>query len=540
MTISFGWFPSTPGTPEQLTAAALWKVTARAALAGVDDSEFSLFNEAPIYAAAPDGGLYRWHAGTSLTADGRRIITGTAGQWVLEMPVELWVTQLEKLALTNPYAGLRVYNKSTNQLEIYIGGRWQVMATARADYDISGTVTNTRTGSALPGVTVTANGNQTATTDALGAYAIANVPKGAAVSIAGALSGYNDYSSTADISAGNATKNFTMARRTVSGAVIDSGTSSPISGATVQIASLSRSTTTDGSGNYSLIDIPDGSYTLAASASGYTGGSTGITVTADLTQNFALAVLTATVTGTIVSSTTSQPVNGASVTISSLPAVTSNGSGVYSRSGVPQTAGRPITATKALFSNYSSTISPNADPYTANFQMVPISSDVMPLNATALDGVHTASWSASGLTTNRSWGNEITVSRPIRVTHYRARNCSGGSLTVSFRIYNSSGTLVSGSSLNSQSVPTNFPAGWADFDYALSSPITLTAGTYRIVAYCSGNPLGLENNVNGTSTPFSNHPAVSFGPGWDGAGDVYPNTHTYGSRIYAVSIVAEL
>ena len=54
---------------------------------------------------------------------------------------------------------------------------------------------------------------------------------------------------------------------TISGNVIDSNSLNPISGATVSVGA--RSATTDGAGNYTIDQVPEGTYDVTAKASGY-------------------------------------------------------------------------------------------------------------------------------------------------------------------------------------------------------------------------------------------------------------------------------
>jgi Carboxypeptidase regulatory-like domain/IPT/TIG domain/Dockerin type I domain len=78
---------------------------------------------------------------------------------------------------------------------------------------------------------------------------------------------------------------------TVSGTVTAAAGGAPISGATVQLG-VGRSTTTDGSGNYSFTGIPAGTYpSMTASKSGFVPGSASSIVVTDggtTTQNFSL------------------------------------------------------------------------------------------------------------------------------------------------------------------------------------------------------------------------------------------------------------
>ncbi len=122
---------------------------------------------------------------------------------------------------------------------------------------------------------------------------------------------------------------------TISGAVTDSATSAPISGATVTIVG-GASTTTNASGAYTFSNVTPGTYSLTASAAGYNGGTNnGVSVTAGATttSDFALVALpptTGTIAGTVTNSVTSAPISGATVTIVGGASTTTNASGAYS------------------------------------------------------------------------------------------------------------------------------------------------------------------------------------------------------------------
>jgi subtilisin len=86
---------------------------------------------------------------------------------------------------------------------------------------------------------------------------------------------------------------------TISGRVIDSNTQSSITGAT--ITDGTRSATTDINGVYALTDVPEGTYTVTASAIGYQEASQSVTVTRDSTStaNFSLQAVPQATTVTV-------------------------------------------------------------------------------------------------------------------------------------------------------------------------------------------------------------------------------------------------
>ena len=72
---------------------------------------------------------------------------------------------------------------------------------------------------------------------------------------------------------------------TLAGTVFDNADESPITGATVAIAALDRSTTTDSEGAFTLDDLEEGTYTVEANADGYAAATREVTITAGETTN---------------------------------------------------------------------------------------------------------------------------------------------------------------------------------------------------------------------------------------------------------------
>jgi hypothetical protein len=66
---------------------------------------------------------------------------------------------------------------------------------------------------------------------------------------------------------------------TVQGFVVDAVTNSAISGASVNLPTAGMSTSTNGSGSFTFLNVPTGPHTLQTSASGYTSDTRGIYVT---------------------------------------------------------------------------------------------------------------------------------------------------------------------------------------------------------------------------------------------------------------------
>lgn len=161
---------------------------------------------------------------------------------------------------------------------------------------------------------------------------------------------------------------------TISGNVTDAGTLLPISGATVTDGT--RSAVTDVSGNYTIANVPIGSYTVTASASGYENSTQlNVSVVADTatTVNFALnPILYGTIDGYVTDLTTSDPIVGASVTDGTRSAVTDT-TGYYIISGVPEGDYTvSVSATGYQSNSQSVTVVGNTNT-TANFSLQTVS-----------------------------------------------------------------------------------------------------------------------------------------------------------------------
>lgn len=156
---------------------------------------------------------------------------------------------------------------------------------------ISGNVINSSTGSPISGARVT-DSVRTAYTDNAGNYALPNVPQGN-YTIAVTASGYSGASRIVSVTAGSTTTaDFALAPGAPgTGAIMGKVTNEsdlPISGATVTDGV--RSARTNSSGNYILSDVPEGTYTVTATATGYKGAAGSVTISSGetVTLNFSL------------------------------------------------------------------------------------------------------------------------------------------------------------------------------------------------------------------------------------------------------------
>jgi uncharacterized membrane protein len=156
---------------------------------------------------------------------------------------------------------------------------------------ITGSVTDAETGSAIAGATVT-DGTRTATTDTSGIYEIADVPEGTC-QVTASEEGYESSSVTVNVVSGetavaNLSLNEVALPGSITGSVTDAETGSAIAGATVSDGT--RTATTDTMGEYTIADVPEGSYEVTARKSGYESSMSTVTVVSGGTavMNFSL------------------------------------------------------------------------------------------------------------------------------------------------------------------------------------------------------------------------------------------------------------
>lgn len=166
---------------------------------------------------------------------------------------------------------------------------------------LSGTVTAASGGSAISGATVQAlQGGAvkaSTTSSGTGAYSFSSLPPGT-YDVMASASGYGDLISTGvSVTAGNTTtQNFALpVAGTISGTVTQSGGPTPIVGATArayQGQDTVASATSDSNGNYTISGLGPGTYSVTASASGYSPQTTNnVSVTSGNTtqENFSLS-----------------------------------------------------------------------------------------------------------------------------------------------------------------------------------------------------------------------------------------------------------
>lgn len=225
--------------------------------------------------------------GTSTPVAGARVdLTGGAGQ-------------VSQTAVTDENGAYQFSNLNTGRVRLvvtragYFDASRQITVTqgrtVTADFQLrlrasqlaslSGTVTDTN-GTAIRGAVVTLSGGTSTgmsdTTDSRGRYSITRIiPDTYTVTVS--ASGFNSTTGTAALDQGGASVlNFSLtaigaSTAGITGLVVD-GNGQPIIGARVTITGgpvTGRTSTTDGNGQYQLLNLPAGTYTLRVNATGF-------------------------------------------------------------------------------------------------------------------------------------------------------------------------------------------------------------------------------------------------------------------------------
>jgi subtilisin family serine protease len=191
----------------------------------------------------------------------------------------------------------------------------------------------------------------------------------------------------------------------LSGIVTDETTGTGISGATVTIGSLSKTTETDG--YYTINNVPVGNnYSVTASAKGFISETiTGVVISEGLTttKNFSLSevvIETYRVSG-IVKDSESNPINGALVVIEGTDLnKTTEADGTYSISGVEAGAYNITASADGYVSQTLNDISVNSDVQNVNFNLgeTPVSSIYLQATLQKVRGVRYVDFVWSGAT----------------------------------------------------------------------------------------------------------------------------------------------
>ena len=192
---------------------------------------------------------------------------------------------------------------------------------------IQGTVTQISNGAPIPNLPVTLyQGNVSIAetqTDDNGGYEFSGLAPGDNYYVVVGPPNYETDYTRVTVSAGTVTTTptmqLTLASGTLNGVVTDATTSQPIVGASITLLqgpTIVTTTLTDTLGSYTL-STGVGDYTVNVSAPNYQTQTTTVSITngGTVTQNFALEPFPGTITGTVTSATTTDPLVGAYVVV---------------------------------------------------------------------------------------------------------------------------------------------------------------------------------------------------------------------------------
>lgn len=260
---------------------------------------------------------------------------------------------------------------------IYVPSMAEFFGANTTPGSITGHVTDSSTGAAISGATVSYSGGST-TTDSSGNYTFNSVPAGT-YNVTASQSGYTSQTGSVTVTAGaGSTLNFQLTPAstnnpgTISGQVTNISTGGAISGATVSYSGGSIST--DSAGHYTLASVAPGTYNVSASHSGYFLETKSATVSSGGTStlNFALAT-GGKVAGTVTNSS-GAAISGASVNISggsiaTTVNTTTSSTGTYNSNWIP-VGTYTVTVSATGFTKQSQTVNvPTGSTATLNFKL---------------------------------------------------------------------------------------------------------------------------------------------------------------------------
>ena len=204
---------------------------------------------------------------------------------------------------------------------------------ASAIFTLSGIVKDA-SGSIISGATVTLNNGMTTTSGSDGSYSFSGLVAGT-YDLTGTASGYESKTSSVTISA-DAVQDIVLTVQatptyTISGKVTGSDTKAGIDGATVTVTGtgVSETKTTDANGDYSIIDLESGSYTVKIEAANYTADTQTVTIgSVDETHDVELAAIVYPLTGKVVVYGTGAALPGVEVEIDNTK-LTTDANGEY-------------------------------------------------------------------------------------------------------------------------------------------------------------------------------------------------------------------
>jgi large repetitive protein len=445
-------------------------------------------------------------AGATVKVDGKTFTTGADGKYtVYDLTPGAWLVTATKTD----------YSTASQTVQVTAG-----QTVIAADLNISllpATITGQVLSGSTPvaGATVSGSG-MSATTDASGVFTIGSVRQSAYILTASKSGFTSDSWSGVVLANRTATADFAVTSIANSGSisgVVKSASGSLLSGATVTCGGLTSTTGADGAYRFSSLGV--GSYTVGASAAGYTSGSQVVPVAGGIntTCDFALALVptTGSVSG-VVKSASGSLVQGATVTCGTLTYTTA-ADGAYSFSALaPGTYTVSVTAGGYLPASKSAAVAAGANTG-CDFALTPATGSVSGVVKSAAGAlVSGATVTCGGLTfTTGADGAYSFASLPAPATYGVSVSAAGyfsasqsvpvaigaNSLanfalspqtgSVSGVVRNAAGSLISGATVTCNGA--SFTTG-ANGAYSFAS---LPAGTYSVQAAATGYTTAVQS-----------------------------------------------
>jgi prenyltransferase beta subunit len=223
-------------------------------------------------------------------------------------------------------------------------------STAPTTGTISGTVTDAGTGLPIDQANVDLSGAASGSvlTDASGTYQFADLAEGS-YTVTISMSGYQTATATGLLTAGgamvvNAALQPVPTTGTIQGTVVDAVTGDPIPLAGILLLESGASTGTDVQGGFELADVPEGTYTVTITATGYASQTVNVVLPGGATADLGVLSLTAmagstTLTGVVTDASTGNPIPNATVLLDETnSAVTTDADGYYSLDNIELSA----------------------------------------------------------------------------------------------------------------------------------------------------------------------------------------------------------
>jgi len=181
---------------------------------------------------------------------------------------------------------------------------------------IIGFITDAVSSVLLPGVNVDISGISS-TTMADGSFSISGIPTGFNQVLSTSKEGYSTYSALIDVYDSERTMNIELYKNTgsVSGVVIDAGSSYPLEAVVIEIGGISSASFVNG--NYEISNVPNGDdQVITASLDGYVQYTNSVNIHGgEMIKNISLAKETGNLSGYVFDSATSGPISSVQISI---------------------------------------------------------------------------------------------------------------------------------------------------------------------------------------------------------------------------------